>query len=215
MNFLGDVELNPAPYKIIGLVQGSFNQGNVALLGETTGRQCACNALYAFCWSVVRDICCWKSVDLDYILVDRDQLHKSFKCQDYLNMDQLSRQVKIFEHTVNLKILEENLHDNIAVYGETFSTDVFTNVNVNTSTRCILFSLQYLKLYNFLYHDIEIYFDNISNFLINEKSQDSLLSNLLKNVDINEEIQMMAERNDLSVEEVGSTIRSISCNTLV
>ena len=31
----------------------------------------------------------WKSVDLDYILVESDKLYKSLKCSDYLNVDQL------------------------------------------------------------------------------------------------------------------------------
>ena len=116
---------------------------------------------------------------------------------------------------VNLEILEENLHDNIAIYGDSFSTDVFTNVNINTSTGCIFFFLRYLKLNNLLYHDIEIYLYNIPNFLINQKSQDSLISNILNNIDINEEIQIMVVKNDLSVEEVGGVIRSISYNTFV
>ena len=116
---------------------------------------------------------------------------------------------------VNLEILEENLHDNIAIYGDSFSTDVFTNVNINTSTGCILFFLRYLKLNNLLYHDIEINLYNIPNFLINQKSQDSLISNILNNIDINEEIQIMVVKNDLSVEEVGGVIRSISYNTFV
>ena len=34
----GDVESNPGPYEIIRSVQGSFNQGNIALFGETAGR---------------------------------------------------------------------------------------------------------------------------------------------------------------------------------
>ena len=116
---------------------------------------------------------------------------------------------------VNLEILEENLHDNIAIYGDSFSTDVFTNVNINTSTGCILFFLRYLKLNNLLYHDIEINLYNIPNFLINQKSQDSLLSNLSNNIDKNEEIQIMVVKNDLSVEEVGGVIRSISYKTFV
>ena len=85
----GDVELNPGPYEIKRSVQGSFNQDNVALFGETAGRQCACNALFLICWSVVRDICNWKSVDLDYILIEGDKLFKSLKCRDYLSVDQL------------------------------------------------------------------------------------------------------------------------------
>ena len=46
-----NVELNPGPYQI--------NQGNVTLFGETASRQCACNALFSICWSVVRDISSW------------------------------------------------------------------------------------------------------------------------------------------------------------
>ena len=42
----GNVELNPGPYEVVRTVQGSFNQGNVALFGETARRQCACNALF-------------------------------------------------------------------------------------------------------------------------------------------------------------------------
>ena len=34
----GDVELNPGTNKIERTVQGSFNQGNVALFEETEGR---------------------------------------------------------------------------------------------------------------------------------------------------------------------------------
>ena len=30
----------------------------------------------------------------------------------------------IFRHTVNLEILEENLHDGIAIYGDSLITDV-------------------------------------------------------------------------------------------
>ena len=139
----GDVELNPGPYQIIRSVQESFNQGNVALFGETGDRQCACNALFSICWSVVRYIGSWKSVNLDYISVEGDKLYKSLKCRDYLNVDQLPRQVKIFERTVNLDILEKNLHDSIAVYGDSLLTDVFTVLKVNTSSGCILFLCSY------------------------------------------------------------------------
>ena len=147
----GDAELNPGPSEIIRSVQGSFNQGNAALFGETADRQCACNALFSNCWSVFRDICNWKSFDLDYILVQGDKLCKSLKCRDYLNVDQLPGQVKIFERTANLDISEENLHDSIAVYGDSFLTDVFTISNVNTSSGCILFLCSYaVALFRYL-----------------------------------------------------------------
>ena len=73
----GNVELNPGPFEIVRTVQGSFSQGNVALFRETTGRQCACNALFSICWSVVREICFWNTIDLDFILVEGDKLYKS------------------------------------------------------------------------------------------------------------------------------------------
>lgn len=61
----GDIQLNPAPYEIIGSVQGSFSQGNVTVFGETADRHCAYNALFSICWSVARDICYWRSASLD------------------------------------------------------------------------------------------------------------------------------------------------------
>ena len=52
----GDVELNPGPYEIIKSVQGSFDQVNISLFGETNGRQCACKAMFSICWSLIRKI---------------------------------------------------------------------------------------------------------------------------------------------------------------
>ena len=71
--------------------------------------------------------------DLDYILVEGDKLYKLLGFQGYLNVEELPRQVKIFERTVNLEILEENLHDSVAVYGESFLTDIFNNSNVSNT----------------------------------------------------------------------------------
>ena len=103
------------------------------------------------CWSVVRDVFFWKSVDLDYILVEGDKLYKLLEFQGGVklykllefNVEELSRQVKIFDRTVNLEILEENLHDGVAVYGDSFLTDVFNNSNVTNSSRCILILCSY------------------------------------------------------------------------
>ena len=113
------------------------------LAETTTGRQCVCNALFSICWSVVRDVCFWKLVDLGYILAEGDKLYKLLAFQGYLNAEELPCQVKIFERTVNLEILEENLHDSVAFYGDSFLTDVFNNSNVNNSSECILFLCSY------------------------------------------------------------------------
>ena len=58
-------------------------------------------------------------------------------------MEELPRQVKILERTINLEILEENLHDSVAVYGDCFLTNVFNTSNVNNSSRCLLFLCSY------------------------------------------------------------------------
>ena len=76
----------------------------------------------------------------------------------------------------------------------------------------ILRFLQYLKLNNPLYHDIEIDLDNIPSFLINEKSRNSLSINVLSNINIDDEIPIIVERSGLCVEEVESDIDSISSN---
>ena len=112
------------------------------LFGESPGRQRACNALFSISWSVVCGICYWRFPDLDYILVESHKLYKSLRCENYLHMDQLPRQVKTFEHTTNFEILEENLYDGIAVYGDFFLTDAFIVTNVNASS-CILFLCSY------------------------------------------------------------------------
>ena len=65
-------------------------------------------------------------------------MYKLLGFQGYLNVEELPRQVKIFERTVNLEIQEENLHDSVAVYGDSFLTDVFNNSIANNSSGCIL-----------------------------------------------------------------------------
>ena len=72
--------------------------------------------------------------------------------------------------------------------------------------------LQYLKLNNPLYHYIEIDLDNIASFLINEKSQDSISINVLNQINIDDEITIIVERNGLRVEEVESDIHFIPSN---
>ena len=48
---------------------------------------------------------------------------------------------------------------------------------------------------NPLYYDIEIDLDSIPSFLINEKNQDSLSINVLNNINIDDEILIIVERN--------------------
>ena len=44
----GDIESNPGPtYTIVKSVTGTCHQGDIAIFGETAGRQCLCNSVYA------------------------------------------------------------------------------------------------------------------------------------------------------------------------
>ena len=62
-------------------------------------------------------------------------------------------------------------------------------------------------------NNAEIDLDNIPSFFINEKNQDSFLSiNVLKNINIDDEIPVIVERNGSRVEEIESDIHSISSN---
>ena len=61
-------------------------------------------------------------------------------------------------------------------------------------------------------NNTEIDLDNIPSFFINEKNQDSLSINVLNNINIDDEIPVIVERNGSRVEEIESDIHSISSN---
>ena len=58
--------------------------------------------------------------------------------------------------------------------------------------------MQYLKLNNSLYHDIEIDVKNIPSFLIEDKRCDSLPLVVLNNINIDDEIPLIVEKNNSS-----------------
>ena len=72
----GDVESNPGPtYSIEKVIQGSFHQGNPRF-GRTAGVQCACNFLFALCWSQVKIVSRWNRDDLNHVFTDGNLLYK-------------------------------------------------------------------------------------------------------------------------------------------
>ena len=75
----GDVEKNPGPYKIAGIVQASFSQGHEKF-GVTRGIQCTCISLYSVCFSSIKLILEWLSEDLEYIIVKGDKLYAVSTC---------------------------------------------------------------------------------------------------------------------------------------
>ena len=89
----GDVESNPGPtYSIEKVIQGSFHQGNPRF-GRTAGVQCACNYLFALCWSQVKTVSRWNKSDLNHVLTEGDLLYKSLNVVDMLTADHLPRSI--------------------------------------------------------------------------------------------------------------------------
>ena len=117
MNFLkltlllqdGDVETNPGPqtFTVLKSIQGSFNQGD-AQFGETAGRQCSCNALYAIGWSAIRRVGLWSMTDLDHILIEGDKIYKSLNSTKYLSIEDLPHTIMI--NSINLIMVKLNVY---------------------------------------------------------------------------------------------------------
>lgn len=74
----------------------TFHKGD-GLFGETAGVQCACNSLFALCWSRILENSIWQSLDLDHILVEGDKLYNTLNTTDLLNMDDLRHSVRLWE----------------------------------------------------------------------------------------------------------------------
>ena len=72
--------------------------------------------------------------------------------------------------------------------------------------------LQYLKLNNWLYYDIEIDVKNIPSFLIEDKRCDSLPLVVLNNINNDDEIPLIFEKNNSSDAEAEGRLLSIPNN---
>ena len=133
---------DPGPYEILKSVQGSFNQGNIVMFGETAGPQCACNALFSVCWSLVRKISCWTTRDLDHILIQGDNMYKSLNKESFLSVDDLPREIHIFQFIASVEMKVENLYDGVVFVGEPFLRNILTISN--NSSGCLLFICNYV-----------------------------------------------------------------------
>ena len=70
------------------------------------GIQCACNSLYALCWSTIKRISVWTTSDLYYVLENGDSLFKSINTNMALNVDELPVNVNIEGHSLDVILLE-------------------------------------------------------------------------------------------------------------
>ena len=87
-------------YSFKKTVSGSHHQGNLKY-GETAGMQCTSNAFFTICFSVIKSISIWKSLYLDYILDQGEQLIKSLNVNHPLAADELTLFVKLSYLTLN------------------------------------------------------------------------------------------------------------------
>ena len=92
----GDVESNPGPnFKTQKIISGTFSQGDVIRFGETAGIQCCSNSLVAICWSTIKRVGIWKSWDLDNILIQGNNLHRTIGKERSLELNELPDVVTI------------------------------------------------------------------------------------------------------------------------
>ena len=71
---------------------------------------------------------------MDYILVEADKFYKSLKCCDYLKCGSVAPTSKNICMYCKFRYITENIHNSIAIYRDSFLTDVFIVSNVNTSS---------------------------------------------------------------------------------
>ena len=114
-------------YNLEKIEDGSFHQGNSQLFGETAGIQCARNALYALCWTHIKQIFHWvRRGDLDHILVEEDNLYKSLHTSDMLSVDQLPAFVKMYNHDIPVQYLRLETQLATLINGDSFLRDLLT-----------------------------------------------------------------------------------------
>ena len=66
----GDVESNPGPtFNILNVIQGSLHQDHPKFV-HTAGIQCACNSLYALCWSTIKRVNTNMALNVDELHVN-------------------------------------------------------------------------------------------------------------------------------------------------
>ena len=93
-------------YQVSKSVSGTFNQGN-AQFGDTAGRQCACNSLFAVFWSKIRNVRDWRTSDLDNtLIIEGDKTYKSLNTQLYLSVDDLPNMIQVNGFNMDINLLE-------------------------------------------------------------------------------------------------------------
>ena len=118
---------------------GSKHQGNSQLFAETAGIQCGCNALYALCWTQVKQIFHWVRRDLDHVLIEGDNLYKILHMSDMLSVDQLPVFLKMYNLDIPVQYLRLETQLATLIKGDSFLGDLLTTGGNKGITLCLLF----------------------------------------------------------------------------
>ena len=81
----------------------------------------------------------WVRKDLDYILVEGDNLYKSLHTSDMLSVDQLPAFVKMYNHDIPVQYLRLETQLATLINGDSFLRDLLTTGGNNGITLCLLF----------------------------------------------------------------------------
>ena len=76
---------------------------------------------------------------MDHILVEGDNLYKSFHTSDILSVDQLPAFVKIYNHDIPVQYLRLATQLATLINGDSFLRDLLTTGGSNGITLCLLF----------------------------------------------------------------------------
>lgn len=89
----------------VKLIPGSFHQGNEKF-GPSSGKKCTCFSLFSIAFSVVKNPGYWKSVDIDYIVENGDQIYKQLNLSnDYVMFTDLPRDITIMNNLFSIEFL--------------------------------------------------------------------------------------------------------------
>ena len=106
-----DIESNPGPrnYAIKKALLASHHQGH-SCYGDSAGMQCTSIAYFSIIYSAVKRVGLWKSLDLDIIFAQGDELFKSVRFNKPLAVDELPLTFSFAGHDISCQRLSHESH---------------------------------------------------------------------------------------------------------
>ena len=105
------IQSNPGPrnYAIKKALLASHHQGH-SRYGDSAGIQCTSIAYFSIIYSAVKRVGLWKSLDLDIILAQGDELFKSVRINKPLAVDELPLTFSFEVHDISRQRLSHESH---------------------------------------------------------------------------------------------------------